>query len=370
MAQNKFKTIVKIAFILWLVLFPIFPIKSQPTWLPWKDILTRLKKDTFADHEIYTYSSGNINSSSHTITLEFDASPGGSNGQTHDFNLGSVDYTDIDMKWGTGPYICDQNVNLAATASATAWGVSVDTNNDTITFTPPTDIETDPSDQIPASSTICFFIGLNAHYGGDGDQQIKNPQTAQNNVIIAADGGAPLSGKIAVAIVDDDQVVVTATVEPTFTFTISQNTCDLGTLTTSTVNECNYTLDAGTNAANGATITIQAISDGVNAHLNKDGAPTTWIDDYQEDTGKINAGTEAYGIDVNVTIGGGCTWGAIDPFDDNPSPVPDSISPLVSSSVPVDTGCPTEVVHKAAISELTEAGSYTQVVQYIATGTF
>ena len=55
----------------------------------------------------------------------------------------------------------------------------------------------------------------------------------------------------ALSIISDDQVVVTATVDPTLTVVLSANSAALGTLSTSNVNQAGITSTVSTNAASG-----------------------------------------------------------------------------------------------------------------------
>ncbi len=164
---------------------------------------------------------------------------------------------------------------------------------------------------------------------------------------------------------EQEGVTITATIDPYFTFQISSDTCALGTLTTDSVNTCQYTLAVGTNANNGAVITIQAISDGTNAYLNRDGAPDTYINDITENT-LVTAGSEGYGI--AVTAGSG--WTEEGDFNDDDTPIPSSVTNILSTSGPILSSVSSTITHKAAISTTTESGTYSQTVQYIATGTF
>ena len=58
---------------------------------------------------------------------------------------------------------------------------------------------------------------------------------------------------IALALVSDDQIAVSATVDPTLSVSLSSNTAALGTLSTSNVNQAGLTSTVSTNAANGYT---------------------------------------------------------------------------------------------------------------------
>ncbi len=55
-----------------------------------------------------------------------------------------------------------------------------------------------------------------------------------------------------------DGVVVTATVNPTLTFTVDSTTCNLGTLTSSSTGNCSHTITAASNATSGYVISYIA----------------------------------------------------------------------------------------------------------------
>lgn len=365
--KSLFNTIVKIT-LLSLVLamslfqFQILPAKAL-TPIAWKDTLSRLKVNTSADHEIAIFTASGATEDSDTITIKFDTT---SNDGTNkkEFDLGLIDYTDMDMKWiagAYGPCAAGTDVPLAADPAADTWGASVDTIFDTITLTPPSS----GSNYIPAASLICIEIGFNATYGVGGDAQILNPSAAQDDTVIDVAGDFGDTGSMAVSIVSDDRITIPATVSPTFTFTISSDSCTLGTLTPSAVATCPYTLAVGTNADNGAVITIQAISDGTNANLNKDGAAGTDINNIAEN-GTVTLGTEGYGI--ALTAGSG--WTEVGDFNDDDTPIPSSVTDILSTAGPIASSVTSTVTHRAAVSAATEAGAYSQTIRYIATGTF
>jgi len=247
--------------------------------------------------------------------------------------------------------------DLGSSPSGSTWGVNV--SGQVITFTSGTDT-------ITAGYCVQILIGTNAWWQSSGNTQIINGDADDDDTISIA-GTFGDTGTLMVDILGEgeNQVIVTATVEPSFTFTISSNTCALGTLTTGSVSTCSYTLAVGTNADNGAKITIQAISDGTNAYLNKDGAPGTYIDNIAEDS-TVTAGTEGYGIKVEAGSG----WTEEGDFNDDDTPIPSSVTDILSTTGPIESTDTSTITHRAAISTTTESGTYSQTVQYIATGTF
>ena len=184
-----------------------------------------------------------------TITITF---PSG-------FNLGSVAFGDVDLTDDGA----DQT--LAATCSGGTWGAAVSGQVLTITSCTGT---------MAASSVVGIEIGTNATFGSAGANQITNPGTAQSYVI-SIGGTMADSADTRVAIIDD--VVVTASVDTTFTFTVSgvangqavngdatntatsttATTLPFETLTPGTAKVLAQDLAVTTNAANGFSVTIQ-----------------------------------------------------------------------------------------------------------------
>jgi hypothetical protein len=85
------------------------------------------------------------------------------------------------------------------------------------------------------------------------------------NTIETLESAAPVdSTQIATRVIADDQVVVTATVSPTFSFSLSGNTDTFGTLSTSAATaSTGYSVQAGTNGAQGYTIWVKDLNAGL-----------------------------------------------------------------------------------------------------------
>jgi len=317
------------------------------------DTMSRLKASTSADHIIKFVTPSGV-AAGQTITVTFASG----------FTLTGLDFGDFDFAEGSTNNCSTATFTekvLAATPSGATWGVGISSQVVTITSATGT---------VTASRCVRIKIGLNANTPADdpagdatADAQITNPSSGSKTISFA--GTFTDTGSLAVAIVDNEQVSITATVDPTFTFTISANTCALGTLAIGSVKTCNYTLAVGTNADDGAVITIQAISDGTNAYLNKDGAPDIYINDIAED-GTVTLGTEGYGVAVTA----GADWVEAGDFNDDDTPIPSSATNILTTAGPIASSVTSTITHRAAISDITEAGTYSQTVQYIATGTF
>ena len=229
--------------------------------------------------------------------------------------------------------------------------VGIGVSGQAITFT----ICTGDNGDLAGSETVTIEIGTNATSSGTGVNQITNP-SAGNDKQISIGGTMSDTGSLAVSIIADDSVTVSATVDATFTFAISSTTCALGTLSTSSVSTCTYNITTSTNAEDGYTTTI--IEDG---NL-RDGTPD--IDDVSD--GTVTAGAEEYGASSNdadsldiVTTSGNAA-----------SPITGTAKSIATqASGPVSADAVT-VTHHASIVATTMAGSYSHIVTLVSTGTF
>jgi alpha-tubulin suppressor-like RCC1 family protein len=197
-----------------------------------------------------------------------------------------------------------------------------------------------------------------------------------------------------VAIVDSDQVTVSASISPTITFdldagiaageTAAPYTVALGALTTSAVNHSDHSgvnsifAQLDTNATSGAQVTVLS----ANAKLKSDSVPSDVI---PNDMGTMSAGAANYGICVSTAAppaAGTGTFQPSAPYDAGTciptgssndvkglsSGVPTPI--LDSNSAPL-TGGNAEILVNAAIDTSTAAHSdYTDTLTFVATGTF
>jgi hypothetical protein len=213
-------------------------------------------------------------------------------------------------------------------------------------------------------------IVVTTHYGGGGDVD---------------------SGALALAILSNNQATITATVDPTLTFDLDTATSDtetpppygvdLGILTSGTVATSDGSavnsiwVDLMTNAASGATVTVQ------DANLGLQSAATGHT--IATGTATLTAGTEGYGVCVkSVTQTNGGPLAPTAPYDgpncDYTDPnhdvgALDNATPqeILNTSYDVIEGGRAEVLIKAAISNITPAaGDYSDTITFIATGSF
>jgi len=316
------------------------------------DTMSRIKASTASNHTIkYTTPTGVAAGQTMTVTF-----PTG-------FTMGSVAFGDVDVSWGptTG---AENELTLAATASGTTWGAAV--TGQVLTITSGTGT-------ITAASKVIIEIGTNATFGVAGVNQITNQTVVQNNtdpkIVIGGTFGD--TGSIATEIVADDQVVVTTVVDPSLTFSLSANATDFGTTTTSAVDisSPDITLTTTTNAQGGFALSVRDQGNGTNAGLYSAAASAL----IASSTATLAAGTEGYGIQGATTVsgsGGAVTIDAVYLKTVNDvGGLQRTAQSLATAASPVNDR-EVVVTHKAAISGLTKAGSYTDTLTYIATGNF
>lgn len=246
-----------------------------------------------------------------------------------------------------------------------------------------------------STSTITFTISGTTGAGGG---TLANPSSAGSYTVSASgtDLGAANahSSQLAVSIMDDDQVTVTATVDPSITFDIDiQTSCgsesaapysvSLGTLTSTAVTTASSRICLGldTNAAGGAIVTVQGSgsADALESAASGDSIGTTYVAGNGGVT-LLAAGTEGYGLCVAATstVTGSAT--GVAPYnascvDDNvggvDSAAPQQIVTTNGAAVDGTANNTAEIRVRASISGTTAAATdYTDILTFIATGTF
>ena len=215
-------------------------------------------------------------------------------------------------------------------------------------------------DNLAAATTYCFDVT-------DGTAgKLGTPAATTTGVITVKTNNGTSdvdTGKLAVDIVTDEQVVVSATVEPSITLTLSTNSINLGTLSTSSVSSQTMTVQTVVNGVGGYSTTLLE-----NNNL--------WIDASNDIndvavTGTIDAGTEEYGMSTNDSTDG--------PFDilyDADCAAVFNADPITSTAQTLagDPTGPTDetatLCFAASRSSTTTAGSYSHTLTFISTGTF
>ena len=325
------------------------------------DTMSSQKVSTASDHTIVFRTPTGVDASTDTITITI---PSG-------FTTSSFDFADVDLAHSAGSqsnctaptYSTDET--LAASASGTAWGAAL--SGSVLTLTPETDATTG---EIATNACVRIKIGTNATTGATGDTQITNHASAASYTISIA-GVFGDTGDIVINILTDDQVAVSATVDESLTFTISDNSIGFGTLTsaddffangagTGSATEAEaHTLVVGTNASNGYTMTING------ATLTSGSSTITAIG--SSNTASAT-GTEQFGIRATASGGSGAVSApyAASGFAFDTAAFPDEVAAATSASANTTYS----MRYLANITAQTEAGAYTATLTYVATANF
>ncbi len=354
----------KARFLNWIVLCILIigtvslnPISASATLTALSDTMTRLEKSQTSNHTIKFTTSAGAGDITDTITITMPDS----------FGIGSVDYTDIDLSYGASTG-AETEATLADSASDTAWGASF--SGQVLTLTHPTDGATG---DIAASDKVIVEIGTNAD---SGNAQITNINTA-NTYTISIGGTFGDTGKIAIVILDDDNVIVNASIDPSITFSLSANSTDFGVLSPGVVDtaDTNVTLTVGTNAASGYTISVRDAGNTTNPGLYNSSATAIIgsADGSYNDTGDLSSVGSGYGLQIACTAG--CTTGThVNTRWRQGSNVVGGLeltdTEVVTFSSTLSADHTLSVVHKAKSSSTHSAGTYTDTLTYIATGNF
>lgn len=310
------------------------------------DTMTRLQVSTASDHLIeFTTPTGVAGAA--TITVTF---PAGFDLATNSVAFGDMDLEDDSV-----------DVTLAASPSGTTWGADV--SGQVITFT-------NGSAAVAAGSVITIEIGTNATSGTN--QIINTSSTGDATITIGGTFGD--TGDILVEMLTDDTVTITAVVDESLSFSISDVAIGFGTLTSAnaryatadesgdTSAQVAHNLIAGTNATGGYTITVQ-------------GATLTSGSDTIDAMGTevvSSAGTEQFGI--RMTSSGGS--GTVDTDYDNTAADTYFFGATASTTddVAAASGATADTTYScyylANIASNTEAGSYSTDLTYVATAQF
>lgn len=320
------------------------------------DNMSRLKASTASNHDIrfVTPATGGV-ASGETVELTFSA----------DFTPGSVAFGDIDFQEGstnncTSASWTDETLVASGPTSSqfsAAWSGNV------LTFT-----SGGASATVAADKCIRILIGTNA---AGGTNQITNGAIDDDDTIAIA-GTFGDTGTISVDIITDDQVVISATVAPSITFSVSDNTIGYGALNASddrfATGDTNgnssatvaHTLAAGTNATSGYIMYVMGatLTSGGNTITAPAGPSATTV------------GSEQFGLNLSASGGSGTVdsqygtssqygWGATGSTQDN---------------IAAATGATASTTYSATyvgnIAAETEAGTYGTTLTYTATATY
>lgn len=316
------------------------------------DNMSRLKASTASNHDIRFVTPGGV-AAAETITFTFSA----------DFNLGSVDEDDMDFAVGSTNNCSTATFTeqtLAAAPSGATWGAVKASQVITITSGTGT---------VAADKCVRLEVGTNATEGSAGSNQITNG-AADDNDSIAIAGTFGDTGSISVDIITDDQVVVTATVDPSITFAISDTNIEFGTLS---AGSAKYADDSAGNAAEVEAHTLSAGTNATSGYvMYVSGATLTSGSDTITAIGGSNVasnpGNEQFGVRYTASGGSGIVSApyAASGFAYDAVSSPDDIASATGPSATTTYSAR----YLANIAALTEAGSYSTTLTYTATATF
>lgn len=318
------------------------------------DLMTRLQDNTASDHTITFTTSVGV-PTTQTITATF---PGA-------FETGTIVLADVDVRNVTDAH--DLTTAADCNGSEEAGVVMA---ADVLTVT----ICSEYTGGIGAGEVVEIQIGTNA----GGTHQITNPDIASDTSYDIAIGGTMAdSGNIRIQILMDDSVNVTATVDETISFAISDTTIGFGDLVSANArfatgdavgadadSAAAHTMTIGTNATGGYIITY-------NGPTLTSGSNTINVASITDDADGTQ-GSEQFGM--GFSTGGNATIAAA--YDHNATPanrdwafVASTATTVVSETVPTATET-ISAFYLGNIASNTEAGSYSTDVTYIATATF
>ena len=172
------------------------------------------------------------------------------------------------------------------------------------------------------------------------------------------------SGSVAFAF--SQGVNVTATVNPTLTFTVSSTSCALSTLSASAPTSCSHTIAAGTNAASGYTISYLAAST-----LTSLGTNTPTITAIGATAAASSTGNEQFGINLKAnttpSVGAdpsGGTGAALTNYGTANSFAFNTAGANIASVAAPSATTTFTVSYVANIASNTEAGNYATTITY------
>ncbi len=322
------------------------------------DTLTRIQASTAANHEIFFVTPTGV-ASGQTITLTFSA----------DFTgVSSIIEDDVDFASGSTATCTSATYTEQATvpsgASSSQWNVSASGSVITIE-------SGGASATVSSNKCVRIRIGTNATQNGTGANQISSGSADDDDSLVVG-GSFGDSGTATIDIIAGDQVTITATVLPTFAFTVDDTAIGFGTLVTSGPRYATAdatgsgsdsadanTFTINTNAASGYTLTYSGatLTSGGNtispATITGDADGTPGSEQFAISTTVTSTGSEASGYDH-----AGPDWkftaGSTQTLASHTAPASDSIG----------------IRYLANISATTEPGSYSTTLTYVATGNF
>ena len=353
-----------------LFLVSIYPNKALAEPLEDRsDTMSRLGSSSAAnvtsDHTIQFVTPSGV-ASGETIVIDF---PSDFNGSTHP--SGALDYTDIDLFIDDVPDgTCDGTAQtiVGATPGVSDWLAEFSgTDNRTLTIT-----SGGASAVVTAGYEVCIEIGQNAE-GGAANSQYINPTTI-GSFMIGLEAGVD-TGDVSVSIIANDVVVITAKVNETITFAISDYDIGFGVLSLSNARFATgtepygadgptpvsaHTMSIATNGSSGYDITYKGLT--LESGLDDIDVATITGD------GDGVPGSEQFAISF-TTSGNATIASAYQQASSNYSFVETTETSFASETGPTATET-LSAFYLANISGLTPAGTYSTAITYVASANF
>lgn len=325
-----------------------------------RDVLSTMQNTVDSNHEIKFVTPTGV-AAGQTITLTFESG----------FSLTSVDNTDVDFADGDSSNCTTANFTentLAASPSGATWGLGV--SGQVMTLTSGTDTVT-------ANRCVRFEIGTNATTDATGDQAINNPGS-NGDYTITVGGTFTDSGVMAVNIVTDNTIDVTATVGTSISCAVDNTSTAFGTFTVATITTAASTITwtVSTNATSGYFLTVRDAGNTTNPGLYSSGASYLIgsADNSYSNTADLASVSIGYGLQGTKTDGdaGSAASTIASPYTatgNNVGGFELTAQTLSSATGPVANATVTSTL-KAKVSGLVPAGSYVDTLTYICTGIY
>ena len=335
------------AILLFVSVYPIHTAQAA-SLTALSDTMSSSKVSTLSSHALRFTTPTGASDSTDTIIITFPA----------DFNFTSKAISTVSFTHGASTG-AESTETLAASPSASAWGaVFSGTQNRILTLTAPTDGV--GSAAVAASDKVIIT------YDSTNSTNASTPAS----YAVAISGTFGDTGNITVNILSDDQVSVSATVAQSLTFSISDNTIEFGTLSSSAAVYADnaagnaseteaHNMIVGTNAANGYTMTLSGST------LTSGSSTITAIGSSNTAS---SAGTEQFGVRMSASGGTGTVSApyAAAGFAFDSAAFPDQVASATGASANTTYSAR----YLANITANTEAGSYTSTLTYVATANF
>jgi len=325
------------------------------------DVMSSQTVSEGSNHSIVFVTPTGVDASTDTITVTF---PAGFDLATNTVAFGDIDLAVGDSNNCSTATFTDKTL-AAAPSTTPTWGAVI--SGQVLTFTAPTDAA---SGEITADRCVQIQIGTNATGGAN---QIINPGTAASAYNIAIAGVFGDSGSLNVPIIDSGTVTVTATVDPTISFSIT-STCNLPNMNASTISACALSSVVATNAVTGYSASVVGANSGTLVRTGGSGTIAAL-------SGTLDAavsGDVGFGITTNDS-GGTVNVAAEANTCSNITPTgTQAITSVATSKVYANGSGVTDGTGEGAVTvcvrakpeAVTPAGAYTTTLTFTAVGNF